>query len=320
MHTIIIFFFLLPCIITALNVPTNRDHELRRRQELPPIGPLLPIDVEELDLDQLIKSRPPNQEDLQRRQLLPEIIPLIKPLIPSRPPGRKVLQRRQLVPPVFPPIGPLIPIDADELDQLIPDSPLDKQILPPMPPHPLEPAHKPSPLDEIVPPIPLHPLEPANTPSPWDEPTLPLVPHHYLEGSPFPLDQQILPAGAPDPLAQASHDDYSVDGAPFESVDYLYTNINVNDNKPDLRPTKCPRPYQEFCCTELDYSGMQVKCVGPGAVRQLEDCLRFEPMPMCCCGINSIPRGNGKPPHSATFSCDPKCKALNMKRRTKEHE
>ncbi|KAK4165964.1 hypothetical protein QBC43DRAFT_314628 [Cladorrhinum sp. PSN259] len=83
---------------------------------------------------------------------------------------------------------------------------------------------------------------------------------------------------------------------------------------------KCPQPYHEFCCYKLNYSGTQAKCVAPGPVRQLEDCLRFHPHPMCCCGFNPIPRGLGLAPHDARFSCDPECRALSMKNPSKKLE
>ncbi|KAK4463769.1 hypothetical protein QBC42DRAFT_250297 [Cladorrhinum samala] len=73
----------------------------------------------------------------------------------------------------------------------------------------------------------------------------------------------------------------------------LYDTINKDSPKSqdfDERDTKCPRGYYAYCCDKLDYSGMQVKCVGVGAVSRLEDCLLFEPMPMCCCGHPAIPR------------------------------
>ncbi|KAK4231334.1 hypothetical protein QBC38DRAFT_451349 [Podospora fimiseda] len=326
MHTppFIFIFLLLSSVINALLIPTDHNHELNG-QELPPAGQVLPAGLEKPNLDELMRSHPRNQENHEERQLVPEILPLIKPLIPSRPPGQKVLQRRRRVPPpsppVFPPIGPLIPIDIDHLEQLIPNSSPDNQILPPILPHQLKPAHEVSPVDQqMVPPlITSRPTKSTKTPSLGD---LNLPPYDLDSSVPYAVDRQILPAGAPDPLeqARARNRNHGVYGVTSKTLSYSNANTDVNIDKYSELPTICPWPYQEFCCTKLDYSGMQVKCVGPGPVSKLEDCLRFEPMPMCCCGLNPIPRGDGKPPHAATFSCDPKCKALTMKRRVKIHE
>lgn len=78
--------------------------------------------------------------------------------------------------------------------------------------------------------------------------------------------------------------------------------------------TKCvPEGLVAYCCDQLDYSGLQVECVGmlshyssshqvqqfenygltstcrclgPGPVEYLEQCLEYESKPMCCCGID----------------------------------
>ncbi|KAL0472257.1 hypothetical protein QR685DRAFT_521503 [Neurospora intermedia] len=75
--------------------------------------------------------------------------------------------------------------------------------------------------------------------------------------------------------------------------------------------TTCPRGTNTYCCDSLDYSGFQVECIGrnelifqsrtetseltitklpgPGKVDYLEECLNYEPRPMCCCVYELIP-------------------------------
>ncbi|ESA42887.1 uncharacterized protein NCU08274 [Neurospora crassa OR74A] len=71
--------------------------------------------------------------------------------------------------------------------------------------------------------------------------------------------------------------------------------------------TTCPRGTNTYCCDSLDYSGFQVECIGPGKVDYLEECLDYEPRPMCCCVYELIP---DMPHIPREISCDADCHAL----------
>ena len=84
--------------------------------------------------------------------------------------------------------------------------------------------------------------------------------------------------------------------------------------------TTCPGRLRSYCCYSLDFSDMQVECIGkhtsravapeeraekgstapdeetnhsvdtgcsgPGRVENLEKCLDYDPRPMCCCALD----------------------------------
>ncbi|KAK0665891.1 hypothetical protein QBC41DRAFT_305720 [Cercophora samala] len=91
----------------------------------------------------------------------------------------------------------------------------------------------------------------------------------------------------------------------------------IEASKPGMA---CAKGRETMCCDELDYSGYEVQCVGPGKVDYFEKCLDYDPLPMCCCGMPGKERKD-LPTIPTLISCT-ECTIISMRRqlRKKPHE
>lgn len=131
---------------------------------------------------------------------------------------------------------------------------------------------------------------------------------------------------------------------PLFAYTALGRHIVPDDTMKVLKPgqVSCPSRLQAYCCYELDYSDLDVQCIGkatwhfcflntakhrtgPGKVDYLDECLDHDPRPMCCCGYEPVPEmpwvsldvnstsneweliGSQVPPE---ISCDKDCHAV----------